>query len=212
MLRVSRPQGGGLGIHRGIGRHIESGSKEITVPRKPKEENDQLAKAVGAQITKAMDRLNITVSELHKRTGISRTVLLAYTRGTYAPGARELKLLCEQLDVTPTVLLFGSNQVATTPYKLGDLALSETGAQTVAFLLLLSQLTQGEKLALLTLAESLSAARNPAEHRKLLSTLDVLLKTEQGQAIIQAMGSDLVASLPIAELEEQIQTAIDSSK
>lgn len=175
------------------------------MPRKPKDENDQLAKAVGAEITKAMERLNITVSELHKRTGISRTVLLAYTRGTYAPGARELKLLCEHLDVTPTVLLFGSNQVTTTPHKIGDLALSEAGAQAVAFLMLLSQLTVSEKMALLTLAEGLSAARNPQEHRKVLTALDVILKTEEGQQVIQAINAAVLSNSALETLGQKLE-------
>jgi len=45
------------------------------VPRKPKDENDQLAKAIGERLTSALERQGLSVTDLHKRTGISRTVL-----------------------------------------------------------------------------------------------------------------------------------------
>lgn len=177
------------------------------MPRKPKDENDQLAKAVGAEITKAMERLNITVSELHKRTGISRTVLLAYTRGNYAPGARELKLLCEHLDITPNVLLFGSNQVAASPYKLGDLALTHTGAQTIAFLVLLSQLSNSEKMALLTLAEGISAARNPQAHRAVMASIEQALKSPELQQAFEAMADSIMANPAMQDWAQQFEEA-----
>lgn len=175
------------------------------MPRKPKEENDQLAKAIGEQITAAMGRLNITMTELHKRTGISRTVLLAYTRGTYAPGARELKLLCENLDVTPTVLIYGSNQVATTPYRLGDMAISENGADTIALLLLVGQLTQSERRSLLTLVDGISAARNPQAHRQVMEVMDVVLRDEG----FAQMMKDFAGQFEVSEILKNVSAQVE---
>lgn len=171
------------------------------MPRKPKEENDQLAKTIGEQITQAMGRLSITVTELHKRTGISRTVLLAYTRGTYAPGAREIKLLCDNLDITPSVLLYGSNQVDTTPFRIGDIPLSKSGMEVVAFLVLLNHLTTAERKSLLTLVEGISAARDANRHREQLRVIEFMLMNEQFQQTMEAFVTGLSSPETIAAME-----------
>lgn len=180
------------------------------MPRKPKEENDQLAKAIGEQIRQAMERLNVSVTELHKRTGISRTVLLAYTRGTYAPGARELKLLCDNLDVTPSVLLYGPNPVATTPYRLGDLQVSEGGLELMAFVVLLSTLTAVERQSLLTLAESISAARDAQRHRDVLASLKVMFADKEFQRFWDQFPASFAASTAMTSLQEKFSNEAGS--
>lgn len=175
------------------------------MPRKPKEENEQLAKVIGEQITEAMQRLNLSLTELHKRTGISRTVLLAYTRGTYAPGAREIRLLCDHLDVTPSVLLYGSNQVEKTPYKLGDIQLSEGGLDIVAFMVLVVRLTRQERQGLLTLAEAISAARDPEGHRAALASAKAMLANEAFTQALLAFGEQFGSSEALKQIQDQLE-------
>lgn len=43
------------------------------------------------------------------RKGIHRTVLVGYESGQTRPGAREIRILCEALSVTPNWLIYGSN-------------------------------------------------------------------------------------------------------
>ena len=157
------------------------------VPRKPKDQNDELARAIGQQITHAMERLGITLTELHRRTGISRTVLLAYTRGTYAPGARELKLLCEHLAVTPNVLFFGTNEGPGAPFRLGDLTV-KAGTQTAAVLMFWDKLTHTERKALLVLVDAIAAARDPAGHKELLDSLEKLADAADLETLAQIEG------------------------
>lgn len=45
-------------------------------------------------------------------TGISRTTIRGYEVGMYKPGTRELRLLSEALEVTPTWLIFGAPEEA----------------------------------------------------------------------------------------------------
>lgn len=177
------------------------------MPRKPKDENDQLAKNVGEQITHAMKRRGMTVSDLHKATGISRTVLLAYTRGNYAPGARELKLLCEHLETTPTVLLFGRNEIKSSPYKIGDIALSSQGALVVTCLVFIGQLTQREQEAVLTLIESLVEARDPQAHGQMVDVVRVLLESEAGHMLSSQLEQIVEGAMAphTAELEAAIE-------
>lgn len=157
------------------------------MPRKPKDENDQLAKAIGEQLLAAMKRRGLSVSDLHKATGISRTVLLAYTRGNYAPGARELKLLSEHLEVSPTVLLFGSEDTKNSPYRIGEIALSSEGARLITFLMLTSQLTRKEQESLLTLTESIVQGRNPEAHGHLVNACYALLESDAGHILTKQM-------------------------
>lgn len=43
------------------------------------------------------------------RKGVSRTVIVGYEAGNFKPGAREIRLLCETLTVTPNWLIYGSD-------------------------------------------------------------------------------------------------------
>jgi transcriptional regulator with XRE-family HTH domain len=43
------------------------------------------------------------------RKGIHRTVLVGYEAGHSRPGAREIRILCEALSITPNWLIYGSN-------------------------------------------------------------------------------------------------------
>lgn len=75
----------------------------------------QLDEGIGARIRQARERRGWTQNVLSTRSrlcdsehkGISRTVIVGYEAGTHKPGAREIKLLCEALQITPNWLLFG---------------------------------------------------------------------------------------------------------
>lgn len=81
-----------------------------------------LAKEIGKRLQDARTGLAWSQETLHKRTvmidpekvGISRAVLSIYERGVSKPGAREIKLLCEALKITPNWLLYGSDSPART--------------------------------------------------------------------------------------------------
>lgn len=77
---------------------------------------DPLGMEIGERIARSRAAANLTtIASLHKRTiavdperkGISQPVLLGYESGEYKPGARELRLLCQALGISPTWLLFG---------------------------------------------------------------------------------------------------------
>lgn len=84
-----------------------SGTTSATLP--------PLDDGIGARIRQARDRRGWTQVVVSHRTrsidtegkGVARTVIVGYEAGTHKPGAREIKLLCEVLQVTPNWLLFG---------------------------------------------------------------------------------------------------------
>lgn len=57
-----------------------------------------------AKLTKLLDKAG--------GTGISRTTIRGYEHGLYKPGTRELRLLSQALEVTPTWLIFGTAEPA----------------------------------------------------------------------------------------------------
>lgn len=84
-----------------------------TAPRKAKSV-DVPEDGIGHRLREAREALGLTQVGLATRTkiadkkgeGISRTVLIGYEAGTYKPGAREIRILCETLSVTPNWLLY----------------------------------------------------------------------------------------------------------
>lgn len=81
---------------------------------------DRLAKEIGRRLVAAREGLGYSQHAVHTRSkwhdpeekGISRSVLSMYETGVNRPGAREIRILCETLKITPNWLLFGSEAPA----------------------------------------------------------------------------------------------------
>lgn len=91
--------------------------------------------------------------------GISRTALVGYEAGTSRPGARELRILCQTLVVSPNKLLFGTE----TPIATAHPALEAFGTaskhglrQAVDLAFVLAALKGHERDALASLALSMA--------------------------------------------------------
>lgn len=95
----------------------------------------QIDDGVGSRIRQAREGKGWTQLVLSNRTrfddpekkGISRTVIVGYEAGTHKPGAREIRLLCEALHVTPNWLLFGTEN----PFEVlqPSMAITRTGGE-----------------------------------------------------------------------------------
>lgn len=76
---------------------------------------------IGDRIRSARDARGLSQTALATRTkmvdpagkGVARTVLVGYESGNFRPGAREIRLICQALSVTPNWLLLG-DELATT--------------------------------------------------------------------------------------------------
>lgn len=75
---------------------------------------------IGARIRQARENLGLSQARLAEKTkeqdrfegkGIPRSVLIGYEAGKYKPGARELRLLCEALDLDIAQLLYGQQDL-----------------------------------------------------------------------------------------------------
>lgn len=173
-----------------------------TAPTQP-EDGDQLAQEIGTRIERARTSKNLSVSELHRLTGISRTVLQGYEAGRYKPGAREIRLLSDKLDCSPNRLLLGREDFRERSH-LDDLLGDTTGATSAAkFAIVFQMLTMEEQRAILSLLTLLAEARvgGRSNLSKILSAADEVVKSleasgPQAEARLEAfVGTDLMKKL-----------------
>lgn len=117
---------------------------------------------IAAELARARSNAGLSHSDLHRLTGISRSVLFGYENGRTKPGAREIRLLCDALKVTPNRLIYGSDD---TPFEAGAspfpewLEFDSQDYGTVNATVLMMMLSKEERLALFTLAYSILEAR-----------------------------------------------------
>lgn len=83
---------------------------------------------IGDRIRSARDARGLSQTALATRTkmvdpagkGVARTVLVGYESGNFRPGAREIRLICQALSITPNWLILGD-----------ELATSQASMETV---------------------------------------------------------------------------------
>lgn len=117
---------------------------------------------IAAELARARSNAGLSHSDLHRLTGISRSVLFGYENGRTKPGAREIRLLCDALKVTPNRLIYGADD---TPFEAGTspfpewLEFDSEDYGTVNATVLMRMLSKEERSALFTLAYSILEAR-----------------------------------------------------
>lgn len=136
---------------------IESQSDNLKVAS---DDRVRFLSGVGAELRKARERSGKTISELHRETGISRTVLQGYEASRFAPGAAELKRVCKALNVSPNLVIFGEetplDEKPLLSAYVGDMSMS-MGPTRLA--LVLHLLSASELTAILNLVESILISR-----------------------------------------------------
>jgi len=65
---------------------------------------------IAYEIKRAREEKELTISDLSRLTGISRTVLFGYEGGRTRPGSREIRLIAQALKVSPNRLIFGDEK------------------------------------------------------------------------------------------------------
>jgi transcriptional regulator with XRE-family HTH domain len=63
---------------------------------------------IGLRIKAAREGLGFSQIDMHNKTGLSRTVLINYEAGRHKPSAREIKLICDALQISPNFLIYGT--------------------------------------------------------------------------------------------------------
>jgi transcriptional regulator with XRE-family HTH domain len=149
--------------------------------------------------------------------GISRTAIIGYESASSRPGARELRILCEVLAVTPNWLLFGSGEAFKAQHVAMEMA-PKSGKQAgvtdvVAMATVLTALKGHERDALYSLIYSLAGRQLGDVRLSGLHMMGVLLASsveQQLRGFLRA-GED-IRSVPLEELAERISQQVHTSE
>lgn len=177
------------------------------------QDRDLFLKAVSAELRKARERADLTVSDLHRATGISRTVLQGYEAGRFVPGAMELKKLCQVLKVTPNRILFGEEKPLDEKPLLASFIGDVGKATGTAKLAITLQVLSSEELsALLSLVESIVIARvgGAKKLKEMLAAVDVLVGDQGTPGFIASMGEEFFNQLT-DEQKARLQLAAEEA-
>jgi transcriptional regulator with XRE-family HTH domain len=155
-------------------------------------------KAVSAEVRKARERADMTVSDLHRVTGISRTVLQGYEAGKFVPGALELKKLCQVLKVTPNRILFGDESPLESKPLLATFVGDVGKASSTAKLAIVLQVLSSEELkSMLSLVESIVIGRvgGVKKLEEMLQAADELIGHGDSPGFFEAFGETFINTL-----------------
>lgn len=115
------------------------------------------------ELIQARTLQGLTQSQLSTKCGVSLSAIKSYESGRNLPGARELRELCQALEISPNKLLFGSEA----PFKersYANLLLDAEGedehVSRARSTILLGLMASDERNAVLTLLRSLAIARH----------------------------------------------------
>lgn len=138
---------------------------------------------ISFEIKKAREQSKMSVLELSAKTGISKTVLHGYERGRTKPGARELRLLCEAMGVSPNRLLFGLDDYNAPRSGIAHLIkLSRSNPlitqlfSSMVFPMVFARLDENEAESLMVLIGSLLHAKDPEQAEKLFVMIETVSK------------------------------------
>lgn len=175
--------------------------------------------AIGRRIREAREARGLTQQALsvrskwmdHEQKGISRTAVIGYESGTSRPGTRELRMLCETLQVTPNHLIFGSEEPfqvlnaareGMTQHLLGD-------AVQLAFVL--AALKGHERDALVSLTLALAGRQLGDVRLSGLRTTAMLVTPDIEAALKKMAEGDDVAALTLEELVDRVSAGMVST-
>ncbi len=182
-------------------------TSDSTPVRDPATEPDLIA----IELTAARTRAGLSVIELSKLTGISKTVLHGYERGRTKPGAREIRLLSGALNISPNRLILGNESFETDTPRFTSIYRKLKARPELGFMLafmyvpMVSPLLDEDELgSLMTLVESLIRAKHPETAEKMAVVAD-----EISRALDEMTLPDGSMTIPPTQLEEVIKKAQD---
>lgn len=178
--------------------------------------------AFGAALIKAREAKGFTQRQLADASGVSLSAIKAYESGRNLPGARELREICQAVEVSPNRMLFGVEQPFSDRTTL-DVLMQATSTPIDEHLLplrlgtLATLLAPEERDALLTLGTSLAIARHGDDAvRAALHQTDGLaiasraLMTATAEA--NQSGAPIDAHSVVKEMEQCLQALEDGPK
>lgn len=150
---------------------------------------------LGPRLRAARKKAELTVLELHDLTRISKSSIARYESGDRQPPAKELRQLCDVLEVSPNFLLYGDDQLefGSRLTSVRELNIKTNRQFFAAANLLLVTLSRSDREALLQLLFSLVSAK--LKPKKLERLKDLIHRLAKGTEILEEKHSDSVDEL-----------------
>lgn len=127
---------------------------------------------IGIRLKAAREGKGLSQTDLHKLTGLSRTVLINYEACRHIPGTRELRLLCDALEVSPNQLIYGTEEPHSRTIGLADTILNMGEAAVMPVIMIApmlgAMLGKDDTRTLLNLIESLLKAKSPEDYASVM--------------------------------------------
>ena len=157
---------------------------------------DQLSFA--SELIKARAEMRLTQAQLAEKSGLSLSAIKSYESGRNMPGTRELRELCQALQISPNKLLFGTElpfEQRTMANLLVDFDTDNHAVVRMRLAMLANMLASDEQLALITLANSIAVARH-GEEKVRTSLKDADAMAGMGRVIIESMAEASKGTAP----------------
>ena len=169
----------------------------------PPRDNSADSDLIALQIQQARQDAGLSVQELSRLTGISKTVLHGYERGRTKPGAREIRILSIALKVSPNKLVHGNDVFETDRPTLTSLYRKMKVRPGLSHMLALMYipyvtafLDEDELRSLLGVTTALLRAKHPTTGTRLLVMAD-----EMAEALDAHTLPDGTLTLPPEQLQ-----------
>lgn len=147
---------------------------------------------IASALIRARNELGLSQAQLAGTSGVSRSAIKGYESGRNMPGARELKALCHVLRVSPTELLYGSEDAfrGRSGSGPGDFGMRDLDISRARWRLhaITSLLAIDEVAALSKLARAIAVARHGVER------LDKVVRVGDSVGALAPTGTPLGAA------------------
>ena len=176
-------------------------SKTEPLPKKSIEDG------IGIRLKAARESKGLSHSDLHRITGVSRMVISKYESGQNKPGAREIRLLCDALEVSPNQLIYGTEEPLRKSVGLAE-SLLDMGQGAVLPVVLIApmlgaMLGREDTRTLLNLIESLLRAKSPQDYAAIMEIVRVFKEMTDQSPAMRAHFVDKLMSDPKSMQEFQ---------
>lgn len=182
-----------------------------TVPPSAETEavDDAPENSIGVRLRAAREARGLSQTALATRTklidstgkGVARTVLVGYEAGTFRPGAREIRLICQALSITPNWLILGAE--GSTEQASMELLRRREWTSAVRLAMAISILKGHERGALQSLALSMAGRQLGDMHLSSLLTMASMVANATLPQLQSWFGDD-AGEVP---LEDQVKRA-----
>jgi transcriptional regulator with XRE-family HTH domain len=178
-----------------------------TVPPSAETEavDDAPENSIGVRLRAAREARGLSQTALATRTklidstgkGVARTVLVGYEAGTFRPGAREIRLICQALSITPNWLILGAE--GSTEQASMELVRRREWTSAVRLAMAISILKGHERGALQSLALSMAGRQLGDMHLSSLLTMASMVANATLPQLQSWFGDD-AGEVPLEDL------------